>query len=233
MIRNKTTKLLNIAMAELGIREESGRQHNNPRIIEYHSVTTLNATTDEIPWCSSFVNWVVIEAGHVPTRSAMAASWKFWGNRLRRPKRGCIIGYVKDDGTGHVGIFLGETRGLYKIIGGNQNDAVAVGNYKIAKKDWFFVEPKVFLNSKTARAGGLIATVGGVTGIEGSSGLMDAIKDLKKNTTEIKSSVDRITDTLATKQTKTFMEYSSPYIVLALAVFVIYDRLRKEKYRDG
>ena len=219
-------------MAELGITEEKGSKNNNPRILEYHSVTTLNATTDEIPWCSSFVNWIVVQAGHKPTRSAMAASWQYWGKRLRKPRKGCIIGYVKDDGTGHVGIFLAEQRGMYKIIGGNQNDAVAVGNYRIAKKDWFFVEPKVFINSKTARAGGALATVGGTTVIAGGSDIVEAVKELRKNTTEIKTSVDMITETLATKQTKSLMDLSTPYVVLALAVFVIYDRLRKEKYNN-
>jgi hypothetical protein len=44
-----------IAKAELGTTEVPGTQ-NNPRILEYHATTTLKATTDEVPWCSSFVN---------------------------------------------------------------------------------------------------------------------------------------------------------------------------------
>ena len=39
--------------------EESPPGQRNRRIIEYHSTTTLRATDDETPRCSSFVKWVM------------------------------------------------------------------------------------------------------------------------------------------------------------------------------
>lgn len=63
-----------IAKAEMGIYENSAPGKHNKRIIEYHAVTTLKATTDETPWCSSFVNWVVKQAGYKGTDSALAKS---------------------------------------------------------------------------------------------------------------------------------------------------------------
>jgi len=43
------------AMKEIGQSEIGGSSHN-ARIIAYHATTTLRASDDETPWCSSFVN---------------------------------------------------------------------------------------------------------------------------------------------------------------------------------
>ncbi|KKK66354.1 hypothetical protein LCGC14_2964930, partial [marine sediment metagenome] len=45
------------------------------------------ASEDETPWCSSFVNFCVCEAGYNPikeTGSARARSWLSWGVGVRR-----------------------------------------------------------------------------------------------------------------------------------------------------
>ena len=56
---------LDYAEGELGQHELRGSQHN-PRILEYHSTTTLGdwgRSRDETPWCSSFINWCFVRAG--------------------------------------------------------------------------------------------------------------------------------------------------------------------------
>src|SRR6266516_1789775 len=58
---------MSIAEGELGIHENSLPGENNQRILEYHQTTTLAALTDEVPWCSSFVNWVMKKAGRKGT----------------------------------------------------------------------------------------------------------------------------------------------------------------------
>lgn len=40
------------------VEEIPGRNHND-MIIEFHATTELAANTDEVPWCSSFVNWAI------------------------------------------------------------------------------------------------------------------------------------------------------------------------------
>jgi hypothetical protein len=52
-----------IATQELGVAEIYGDVHNK-RILEYHQATRLKATTDEVAWCASFVNWCLWQ-GHV------------------------------------------------------------------------------------------------------------------------------------------------------------------------
>ncbi len=121
---------LPIAHGELGETEISGPQHNK-RIIEYHATTTLKAGTDEVPWCSSFVNWCVEQSGSSGTDSAAARSWTRWGKKLSRPKRGCITVFSSSRGpaSGHVGFFI-EDRGPHLLIlGGNQQNAVNYSSY--------------------------------------------------------------------------------------------------------
>ena len=221
------SKILTIALGELGVKERAGKKHN-PRIIEYHSVTTLNATTDEVPWCSSFVNWVVIQAGHEPTRSAMAASWKRWGKRLKRPKKGCIAGFVRSDGTGHVGIYVSGDSGKYKLLGGNQSNAVNVSTWNVANRDWFFVEPKTFFNSKIAKSGAGASIAGGTLA---APTIIEIIKELQASTQEATDGVTAITKTLAGNIPASVLEQASPFIVIALSLFIIYDRLKKERTR--
>ena len=63
------------AIGELGVAEDSDAGEENPRIIEYHQTCTLHANEDEVPWCASYVNWVVLQSELSGTDSAAAASW--------------------------------------------------------------------------------------------------------------------------------------------------------------
>jgi uncharacterized protein (TIGR02594 family) len=117
---------MTIADDEIGEKEVPGLNHN-PRIIEYHSETTLRATTDEVPWCSSFVNWVMKRAGYTPTRSAAARSWATWGVECK-PTAGCIVVLTRNGG-GHVGFYVRETARYVFLLGGNQSNAVNIAAY--------------------------------------------------------------------------------------------------------
>lgn len=118
------------ALGELGVKEIPG-DRDNPRIVEYHSVTTLAAEADETPWCSSFVCWCLERAGVAHTRDARARSYEDYGDALTAPIRGCIV--VLSRGTnprhGHVA-FLDRVDGDGLILlGGNQGNAVSRKRY--------------------------------------------------------------------------------------------------------
>jgi len=119
-----------IALAELDVEEIAGSAHN-PRILEYHATTSLRATDDETPWCSSFVNWCVRRAGHNGTDSAAARSWLRWGRPLATPSTGCIVVLSRgsNPASGHVGFYEGETGSHVRVLGGNQSNAVNVSSY--------------------------------------------------------------------------------------------------------
>ena len=124
--------------------EVPGEEHNL-RVLQYHDATDLDATTDEVPWCSSFVNWCMQQADQPRTRSARARSWLRWGQRQECPEIGSVVIFQRGDGhqpgpevisaPGHVGFFAGFSRGpgagRMTILGGNQSNRVALRDYPI------------------------------------------------------------------------------------------------------
>ena len=113
-----------------GVQGIPGATHNS-RIIEYHQATTLKATDDETPWCSSFVNWCMQQVGMEGTKSAAARSWLKWGVRLEEPKEGCVVVIARGISSwqGHVGFFADITGGHILILGGNQGNEVNLSSY--------------------------------------------------------------------------------------------------------
>jgi uncharacterized protein (TIGR02594 family) len=142
-----TPTWLAIAEQELGVKEIAGKEHH-PRILEYHETTTLNeraAGRDETPWCSSFVNWCLEQAGYVGTDSALASSWLGWGIEEVDPKLGAIAVIRRrekgfDSSTGsrtgnHVGLVAEGLvqRGMLLLLSGNARDQVKYSRYPLSK----------------------------------------------------------------------------------------------------
>ena len=113
---------MTIADGEVGETEIKGPEHN-PRILQYHSTTSLRATTDEIAWSSAFVNWCLKQVGITGTHSAAASSWLHWGT-TSVPRVGAITVMRKVTGQHHVAFFVAETRNTYRLLGGNQGGQV-------------------------------------------------------------------------------------------------------------
>ncbi len=136
MMRNTDLALMimQIASAEIGISELPGPE-NEQRILEYKQSTPLiSHTPDEVPWCSSFVNWVLNKAGVIGTGNPMAKSFLNWGYTITGdPFPGCIV--VLNRGSnkmyGHVGFFKYRRSpgGWVHVLGGNQSNQVKVSLY--------------------------------------------------------------------------------------------------------
>jgi uncharacterized protein (TIGR02594 family) len=130
---------LEAALKDSGVKEVRGGE--NPRIVKFHSYTSLKATEDEVPWCSSAVCCWMEEGGHHSTRSAAAKSWLDWGIELKEPKEGCVVVIQqryqgKDKATGsasgyHVGLWLGGDASHVRIWGGNQSDSVKESSFNL------------------------------------------------------------------------------------------------------
>jgi uncharacterized protein (TIGR02594 family) len=113
-----------------GVRELPGVQHNS-RILEYHDATSFRATSDEVPWCSSFVNWCFQQNGYEGTRSAAARSWLLWGQEIE-PEYGAVVVLARggNPALGHVGFFTDRRPdGKILLLGGNQRDSVSIAAY--------------------------------------------------------------------------------------------------------
>jgi uncharacterized protein (TIGR02594 family) len=129
------------AAAEIGVKENPAPGQENPRIVEYHSATTLKATSDEIAWCSSFTNWVMRRVGIDGTHDAAAASWLQWG-RPTQVRRGAVavifnrksIGGAATGSTSgfHVAFVDSITQTHIRLLGGNQGDSVKLSNFPLS-----------------------------------------------------------------------------------------------------
>ncbi len=134
---------MRVALAEMGVQEARGAA-NNKRIMDYHAATTMGSAADSVPWCASFVNWVLAQVNIRGTRSAAAASFtdQNWGRALETPRYGAIIHLRQkrrsnDRATGsssgnHVAFFISQTATHIKLLGGNQSDSVKESNFSLA-----------------------------------------------------------------------------------------------------
>lgn len=129
--------------ARSGVREIPGAEHN-PRIIEYGKAVTLDVRTDEVPWCSDFVNWLFMELAMERTRGANARSWLEWGIRLEVAALGavCVLsrgggqqpGRDVIDAPGHVGVLTDMLEpGTVTILAGNQGDRVCEDVFPLSR----------------------------------------------------------------------------------------------------
>ena len=114
---------LRVGIRELGIREVAGPAAN-PRIVLYDSFTTLKATSDEIPWCSSYACFCMETAGIPSPRSAAAASWMAWGEPSL-PRLGAVAVFKRVGGH-HVAFMLAKIGDVLVVLGGNQGNAVSL-----------------------------------------------------------------------------------------------------------
>jgi len=128
-------QLLKIAFGELGTEEIVGEE-NNPEVLKYAKETGISGvTTDEIAWCSTFVNWVAWKAGLQISGKANARSWLSVGTKVTVPEPGDIVVFWRESPQswkGHVGIFMGISFDKKRVycLGGNQGNRVSLSAYR-------------------------------------------------------------------------------------------------------
>lgn len=131
-------KYLENVLAWIGTKEVKGKVAN-PDIVKFASYTTLQATSDEVPWCSSFANFIVSTSGDAGTGSAAARSWLNWGRKLIEPTPGCIVVIERKDAlnptAAHVCFYVCDDikPDHIQCIGGNQGDMVKMSVFPKTK----------------------------------------------------------------------------------------------------
>jgi uncharacterized protein (TIGR02594 family) len=122
-----------IARDEMGVAEVPGTG-SNPRISEYHATTHGGPETDSVPWCSSFVNFCITQAGLTGTQSKMARSWMTWGRDAGAFVPGCIVVLQRGAAPrGHVGFCVEAVGGIVALLGGNQGNAVTISSFDASR----------------------------------------------------------------------------------------------------
>jgi uncharacterized protein (TIGR02594 family) len=130
--------IIKIAASQLGVKEITGPEHNS-QIVEYAEFTGIDGiTNDEIPWCSTFVNWCAKKAGLKYSGKATARSWVHIGTPVDDPIPGDVVVFWRESihsWKGHVGIFMGFNKQGTKVfcLGGNQNNEVNIREYDVEK----------------------------------------------------------------------------------------------------
>ena len=116
------------------VSERPGTAHH-PFILWCHEATTLSAVTDEVPWCSSFVNRIAWLHRLPRSKSAAARSWLGIGQAIDLPQ--AEVGWdvvILSRGAppaGHVGFFAGISGGNILVLGGNQGNNVTIEPFVI------------------------------------------------------------------------------------------------------
>ena len=137
----RNSSALKVAAREIGQKEVVG-SGNNRQVVKYHAYARKDnnvskGLADSVPWCASFVCFVLENSGMASTNSMQARSFLNWGRSTRsKPLPGDLVVFwrgSKDSWQGHVGFFLEETSSYIYVLGGNQNDSVNVSRYSKSK----------------------------------------------------------------------------------------------------
>jgi uncharacterized protein (TIGR02594 family) len=124
-------RILVQAVKLIGTKEIVGKAHN-PIILDWAKELKIKTyTNDEIPWCGLFIAYCAHKAAvEVVDGPLWALNWAKYGTKESTPMLGDVLTF-KRDGGGHVGLYVGEDRTHYHVLGGNQNNQVNV--MRIAK----------------------------------------------------------------------------------------------------
>lgn len=152
-------RILAEAVKLIGTKEVVGKAHN-PVILEWAKDLGLQKvyTADEIPWCGLFVAYCAYMAGvEIVEKPLWALSWAGYGTKVTEPMLGDVLTF-KRDGGGHVGIYVGEDKDCYHVLGGNQGNQVSVTRilksrlYQARRTKWKIAQPasvrKIYLDAK-------------------------------------------------------------------------------------
>lgn len=125
--KEKSPRILVEACKLIGVREIVGKD-NNPVILKWADEVGLRKeyTSDEIPWCGLFIAYVCkLSKIDVVAKPLWARNWNNFGTPERVAMLGDLLVFSRASG-GHVGIYIGEDKTCYHVLGGNQGDKVSI-----------------------------------------------------------------------------------------------------------
>lgn len=171
--RSGEPEWLKLARADLGIKEVAGKGANPDIMRAWQYCDYEPPAGDETAWCSAKCNEWTQRAGLPGTRAPNARSWLTWGNKLDKPKPGCVVVFWRGKPTsweGHVALYVGpgSKPGFIKVLGGNQSNGVTIQDYA-ASQVLGYRWPVTASNSKTLKAT-TAGTIGDVTTLAAFTG---------------------------------------------------------------
>lgn len=114
----------------VGTKERAG-EASNPVILDWASGRGIPYQGDDIPWCGLFVAHCIastLDREPIPPNFLSARSWERFGIKTDPTAGALMIFWRKSlhSGLGHVGFYAGEDDTAYRILGGNQSNAVCI-----------------------------------------------------------------------------------------------------------
>ena len=100
---------------------------NNPVIMSWAEELSLKQyNNDDIPWCGLYIGVIMKRAGRQVVKDPLwARNWANFGVASPFPMLGDVLVFSRESG-GHVGLYVGEDKASYHVLGGNQGNAVSV-----------------------------------------------------------------------------------------------------------
>lgn len=116
-------------LTQVGVHEDPWGSNRGKQIEVYQSSTGAYG----LAWCASFQSYAQRKFGYTGPISARAFDWTEFGTEVPHAaaKQGDPV--VIREGEGHIGCFLNlEPNGDIRMVSGNTNNAVGVGDYPAA-----------------------------------------------------------------------------------------------------
>ena len=110
----------------MGLREIAGPR-SNPKILEWGRKAAEWYADDDVPWCGAFVFAQFAAAlpdEPLPANPLWARGWARFGVGLPNPAPGAVLVFERGPTAGHVGFYVGEDASRFRVLGGNQSNAV-------------------------------------------------------------------------------------------------------------
>lgn len=128
--KEKAPQILVQAYKLIGTKEIKGKEHS-PIIMGWAKELGIEKvyTADEIAWCGLFMAYVAkkagVDANITPREALWALNWNKYGTKQKTAMLGDVLTFTRNGG-GHVGIYVGEDKTHYHVLGGNQSDMVNI-----------------------------------------------------------------------------------------------------------
>lgn len=237
-----TAPWMPLARRFVGLKEIRGSKHE-PEIVRFFKESGFpDVRDDETPWCAAFVNAMLLRAGYKGSGALTARSFVKLGEKLAKPRVGCIV-VVRRGASwqGHVGFFLEERGGFVRLLSGNQANAVTdTGWYpkeKIVAYRWPTERVKSLARSKIAAGG---AAIGAGAGADAANTAKETIEALPQPAPEVPSAgevLDGVTTAKQVAEQLGLLDYAiallqNPRFLVAVAVLVVALAIIYWRWRD-
>ena len=117
--RNPVDRVMNIARAELGVRELTGK-NDGVKVEAYLKYTGFKKGN---PWCAAYISWVFKQAGYAAPRTAWSPALFPIDHQVKKPSIGLVFGIYFSDlkRIAHCGLIENLQGDFLLTIEGNTN----------------------------------------------------------------------------------------------------------------